>query len=135
MFAFFLPKSWCKNIDQCFKNFFWGFKDDSKHLTPLAWSSICKPTELGGLELRRMFDINRSLIAKLGWIICTKPQSLWVQVLRAKYFRSAHSLADPIKTPQSSWIWEIILACRDILDKWLRFQVFRGTSIQLWLDP
>lgn len=65
------------------KGFFWQFlwghaSDSQRHYTPKSWLSIFQPRELGGLGIRRLFDVSRALIAKLRWMIYTKPVDFWV---------------------------------------------------------
>lgn len=119
MSTFLLPKGWCTDLDRSFKNFFWGFSSNHKGFTPFAWSSICQPKELGGLGLRRMADINRALISKLGWFMYTRPEALWVKALKAT----------------STWIWQGIWATRDILRKGLLYIIRDGASVNIWTDP
>ena len=76
MSTFSLPKGWCEDIEQLLKDFLWGFPSrKKKNFTPKAWDSICLPKALGGLGVRKMFEINLALIAKLGWQILHKPDS------------------------------------------------------------
>ncbi|KAB1204935.1 hypothetical protein CJ030_MR7G015231 [Morella rubra] len=94
MAVFLLPKEVLRDIDRVFKNFWWGFKDDTqRHYHPEAWSAICVPQELGGLGLRRMEDINKALLAQLGWKFLSDENALWVKALNAKYFGSADFLS------------------------------------------
>lgn len=53
--------------------------------------------------MRRLFDINRALISKLGWMIYKRPDALWVKALRAKYLRDCQLLEAP-SPPDCSWI-------------------------------
>lgn len=38
-----------------------------------------------GLGLRKMFKVNMSLVAKLGWRVVVSLESLWVRITKAKY--------------------------------------------------
>ncbi|KAB1225849.1 hypothetical protein CJ030_MR1G005226 [Morella rubra] len=82
MATLLLPKTWCEQMDMIFKSFWWGFHtQSSRHFTPIAWNKICLPKEWGGVGLRRLFDINQALIAKLGWHLLQQPSKLWAQGL------------------------------------------------------
>lgn len=83
-------------IDVRLKNFWWGFDNDNKHnFHPKTWSVICTPKVRGGLGLRNMADLNRALLAKLGWRFLTQKHLLWVQELEAKYCRNSNFLSVP----------------------------------------
>ncbi|PON85694.1 hypothetical protein TorRG33x02_185500, partial [Trema orientale] len=45
---------------------------------PKAWDAVYQPKALGGLGFRKFHDINRALIAKLGWSLQTEKDKLWV---------------------------------------------------------
>lgn len=47
---------------------------------PKCWDSICLPKSVGGLGFKRMFDVNKALIAKLAWSIASSNDKLWVHL-------------------------------------------------------
>lgn len=55
-------------------------------------------------------------IAKLAWLIHTNPQSLWVQILKEKYFLTAHFLEAEVKA-NALWIWKGIMQTRPIIEE------------------
>lgn len=79
MSDFLLPKHVCKRIDTKMKNFWWGFDGLSQRFHPKAWDNIYKPKECGGLGLRRMEELNKAFVAKLGWEMVVNRGSLWVE--------------------------------------------------------
>lgn len=86
MLTFLLPKGWCEEIDHILKDFWWGFPTQkSRNYTPWAWDAICLPKELEGLGVRKMFEVNKALVVKLGWRLITAPECLWVRIARVKY--------------------------------------------------
>lgn len=68
-----------KIIDMC-RNFLWS----SKH-APVAWKSVCKPSECGGLGLRNLHYWNRALLCKLLWNIHIKKDTLWIKWVNHYY--------------------------------------------------
>ena len=94
MSSFLVPASLCSQLDRCFKNFFWGFpKDKTRNMTLKAWDSICLPKHQGGLRIKKMRDVNLSLITKLGWKLLNNADSMWVGQLRGKYLHSSFFLS------------------------------------------
>lgn len=117
MSVFLLPKGWCVDIDKILKEFWWGSPAHKSHnFTPRAWNLICLPKDQGGLGIRKSFEVNQALIAKLAWSILTQPNKVWVQLLQSKYLRRSHFLGVD-KTPNSSWVWKGILQVRDIIQE------------------
>lgn len=79
MSVFLLPKEFCYSLDVLFKNFWWVFsKEKTRNFHPKPWADICVAKDEGGLGLRKMYDLNRAMVAKLGWQVLTDPKCLWV---------------------------------------------------------
>lgn len=105
MSVFLLPKEFCYSLDVLFKNFWWSFsKEKTRNFHPKPWADICVPKDEGGLGLRKMYDLNRAMVAKLGWQVLTDPKCLWVQAVSAKYLRGGSLLAYQGR-PDCSWVW------------------------------
>lgn len=86
MQTFLIPHSVTKKINTLMKNFFWGFNREKKHhLHLLSWKDIAKPKLQGGTGIRRMHDMNRAMITKMNWHICTDGHKKWVKLIRARY--------------------------------------------------
>lgn len=56
------------------------------------------------------------MISKLEWNIITKPKSLWVMLLKAKYFPNSTFLDVNLRS-NSSWVWKGISRTRQIVDE------------------
>lgn len=109
------PVGWCSQVDKFLKDFWWGFPSSkNRNYTPKAWLAICQPKTMGGLGLRCMRDINEAFLQKLGWNILTKPHSLWVRVLKAKYFQNC-SFFTAESTLGSSLVWQGICKVKEAL--------------------
>ena len=59
-----IPKACLCKIDSMLRDFWWGKEEGKGKVYLKSWDSICLPKGVGGLRIRRMDDINRSLIAK-----------------------------------------------------------------------
>jgi hypothetical protein len=135
MSTFLLPKSFCRKLDQCFKNFWWGFPPKkTRNLSLKSWNSLCSPKALGGLGFRKMEDVNLALISKLGWKLLTSSDSMWVQQLQGKYILSGSFLSPP---PHSapSWLWKGILSSLPVISQGACHRVHAHSSIPIWNSP
>lgn len=66
--------------------------DEKKHSLNLkSWASICKPKS----KFELMEQPNQGLITKMGWLIQSGSEKLWVQALKAKYMRNPQSWENP----------------------------------------
>lgn len=81
-----LPTKLLRELDSILRRFWWNPRDGVKHYwTPMAWSSLCKPREGGGLGFRKFADFNLAILAKLAWWVLTNKDCLCAEILEAKY--------------------------------------------------
>ncbi|XP_072975147.1 uncharacterized protein [Typha angustifolia] len=84
-----LPKSLLDKMKGIMRDFLWGFENGRKNIYLRSWDQICKPTNFGQLGIKRLDAVNQALIAKLAWRKLVKPNILWANTLKAKYFRNS----------------------------------------------
>ncbi|CAN0886537.1 Putative ribonuclease H protein At1g65750 [Linum grandiflorum] len=87
MQTFVFPSTICSEIDKWIHNFVWGTTIEERKIHLVSWEQICQPKNQGGLGLRMDRQLNSAYMVKLGYLFLTKPNELWVQVLRTKYRR------------------------------------------------
>ncbi|KAH7542692.1 hypothetical protein FEM48_Zijuj02G0101100 [Ziziphus jujuba var. spinosa] len=84
MSTFLVLTGVCRQMDSIVKRFWWSTKLGAKRFLALkSWSSICKPKSARGLGFKKFEDINKALIAKLGWFIAKDRDCLWVKLLKS----------------------------------------------------
>lgn len=92
--------------------------------------------QVGGVGIQDLSKRNRAFGGKLVWSMYTKPQSLWCQIMQAKYLNS-HNPARIFKIsnpPQGSTIWNFMISCREVVSNFLSWQVHSGEDILFWKD-
>jgi hypothetical protein len=77
-----IPKACLCKIDSMLRDFWWGKEEGKGKIYLKSWDSICLPKGVGGLRIKRMDDINRSLIAKANWNVLTNGDRPWVRILK-----------------------------------------------------
>ena len=80
-----LPHSTLDRLDRLARNFLWGSSSDRRKLHLVAWDKVCQQKNEGGLGIWRSKEMNKALIAKVGWRVMNNEHSLWAQVVRKKY--------------------------------------------------
>ena len=111
------PAQVCQSLDSIARKFWWRVDQGKSHFLALkSWESLCKPKRLGGLGFRNFSDMNKSLVAKLGWSILTKPSSPWAKLLINKYGRRANWLEGNCDS-RGSPTWKGIVKSRDVLTR------------------
>lgn len=76
-----------QQVESLCARFLWGGPDLTKKIHLLSWETICKPLEEGGLNIRRVKEMNRAGVLKHIWRIVTNKESLWVKWVHARYLK------------------------------------------------
>ena len=131
MSTIYLHVSTLEKLDSLSRSFVWG---SGQHL--VSWVKICRPKAEGGLGIRVSREMNKSLIAKVGWRLLHDKESLWARVLRSKYsVGDIHDLAWMIvgKKVLSTWR-SIAMGIREVVAKGHTWVIGNGRGIKFWTD-
>ncbi|CAL1411451.1 unnamed protein product [Linum trigynum] len=105
MQTFVLPAGICDQIDQKIWAFIWGSQQGRRRIHLINWETICLPKDQGGLGLRSARELNAGYHMKLAWTMLTKPEELWVQVLKEKYLKAGPSSVQVRRQSDGSSLW------------------------------
>lgn len=98
-------------MERHIRNFFYGIFNEGKHLLPISWPSICKPAELGGLNLKSIVQFAESAQLRQVWILASKTSTIWTAWAYGKYVKNKSFWE--LKIPSNcSWGWHGILKNR-----------------------
>lgn len=61
------PAAILEKIDSVCLNFFWGGNGGKRKMFRVAWKSLCRPKDLGGLGFSTGKEVNNIALAKLCW--------------------------------------------------------------------
>ncbi|XP_057986580.1 uncharacterized protein LOC131171138 [Hevea brasiliensis] len=104
MSCFKLPVILCNEINSLMANFWWGQHKEEAKLHLVTWKNMCEPKRQGGLGFRDLQAFNMPIVAKQGWRILSKPNSLLARVLKVRYFPHTSFLqAKAGSKPSSGW--------------------------------
>ncbi|GJX03941.1 hypothetical protein Tco_0189857 [Tanacetum coccineum] len=131
--VFLLPATIIKEINRLLKNFLWNQSEKTNGKAKVAWSSICKPKDRGGMGLKNLQTWNYALLAKHVWNIATKKDSLWVKWVHSVKLRGK-SIWDVKEESNDSWGWKNLLEIRDQIKDKVIYKVGDGSKTSLWFD-
>ncbi|KAK4384254.1 hypothetical protein Sango_3078600 [Sesamum angolense] len=131
--AFILPKGIIKEIIKLFRTFLWKGTSASGY-PKVAWETVCRPIEEGGLGIKDILAINRALMSKHLWVVIKQDRtSIWVDWIIQVRLRDCSIWT--VKENKGAWGWRKMLSLRHPLMSHIHYQVGRGDSISLWHDP
>ena len=96
-------------------NFFWGMDDTSKRMLLSNKNHLFLPLNQGGLGLRPIGLVNKSLLAKQVWSIISADQSSLLAVTLGRKYIDWSTEPWLRKPYNSSWLWNDILECSSFI--------------------
>jgi hypothetical protein len=91
---------------------------------------ICKPINQGGLGIRDMELINKSLIIQTTWNVITNKNPILSNVIKAKYYPRSSFWTCTTTGPRSVF-WSSVLQVRQHLNENSTMQIHAGNS-SIW---
>lgn len=133
-------KTFVEKITAIIRKFWWTGVQEDSHSSPIAfrsWEDICQPKENGGLGVRDLHTVNRSLLLHAAlhaaWNIANNNNPFLTNILKAKYFHaSSFWTAEPVG-PRSIF-WSSILQVKKDLIPNVTYQIHNGNS-SIWSTP
>lgn len=85
------------------------------------------------MGLKKARNQNLALLTKLGWIMNTQEDKLWVAMLKRKYLKN-HTLANWPSSRSVSHTWRSIKKTNVITQMGTKWVIGNGNDIDLWND-
>jgi hypothetical protein len=104
-------KSFLEKIKTIMRKFWWHGVHEDQSTSSIAyrsWDDICKPPDQGGLGIRDMELINKSLIIHSACNVATNKNPLLTATLKAKYYPHNSFWTTPVGISRSVY-WSSIM--------------------------
>ena len=105
-------------------------EDASQPLHLRAWEDICREKAQGGLGIKRIDLVNKSLLIKMAWSIASHQDPYLSAILKAKYYPSNSFWTAPLHTPRPIF-WASILKIKNYLHEHSFYQIAKGNT-NIW---
>ncbi|CAL8991787.1 unnamed protein product [Prunus brigantina] len=130
-----LPGSICEDLDRINRDFFWSGSGKKQKVHLCQWDLVCRPKCRGGIGLKKTADMNRALLAKIGWRMHTRDQGLWAQIYEKKYLKGCSILdTHGVSKQDCSATWRSVLYGVELLKKGMVWRVGNGEHVKFWKD-
>ena len=98
----------------------------------MQWGKLCDPKGLGGMRFQDLRAFNLVLLAKQGWRLQQKSNSLFYRFFQSKYFLDVDFIRAK-KGHHLSFAWSI-WAAQSLIKEGVQWQVGNGKDIHIWKD-
>lgn len=95
----------------------------------VAWEDICKLSVNGGIEIRRIRDANKALLAKWLWRYAVDRDSLWRRMIVKKYGETNHWESKRLSCSYGVSCWKGIINQLDDFKKSLGWMLNLNSSL------
>ncbi|XP_022032639.1 uncharacterized protein LOC110933740 [Helianthus annuus] len=111
---FIIPTRVINELEKRIRRFLWNAGSEGQIRAKVAWKDVCLPKQEGGLGIRSISDVNKSLMAMHVWSILTKRESIWVRWIH-EYKLKGRNFWEVPSRGSMSWGWRKILSIRSIV--------------------
>ncbi|XP_026459608.1 uncharacterized protein LOC113360302 [Papaver somniferum] len=119
-----------KESEKIIRNFFWSGDPSVRKPITLKWEKACPPLDEGGLGIRQLEDINKSMLMKLCWKM-QNGNDKWSRFFQPKF---QDKTGNWIEYYKKSSIWPGIKWVAPEVFEHFRWLVGDGKNISVWSD-
>ena len=130
---FKLHDSLCEDLTSLIQNFWWGQRQEEKKMAWLGQKKLCAPKASGGMGFKSLKEFNLAMLAKQGWRLQQRQNSLTHHVLKSKYFPH-YDFSQAMLGNNPSFMWRSLMAAQDIVKHDLRWRIGNGEKVKVWGD-
>ncbi|KAJ7974654.1 Ribonuclease H [Quillaja saponaria] len=120
-------------VEKVCRGFLWRDEDEKRKLM-IGWEEIMRSKNEGGLGLKNLRTINQAFLTIVGCGMLTDNQSLWAQVMKAKYIKGSDLFQSQVAKPLDSPFWKAICKIWTDILFGMRWIMGDGKTVSLWVD-
>ncbi|XP_065626617.1 uncharacterized protein LOC136066363 [Quercus suber] len=120
--CFKLPDSLCDEMMGMIMNFWWGQEKEERKIAWLSRQKMCEPKCDGGLGFKNLKWFNKALLAKQGWHLQMRGDSLVYRIFKAKYFPTGDFVHASIGH-NPSYTWKSLISAQSLVIEGMRWRV------------
>ena len=130
-----IPKAVAKRIEKIQRDFLWGGGSVEGKVHLINWQVVCSPKEEGGLGIRKIDLLNKTLLGKWVWRYAYEKDNLWKTVIGVKYGQEGCGWkTKEVCGPFGVGLWKDIMKEVDWCWENIEFKVGKGNRVLFWTD-
>jgi hypothetical protein len=136
MSTILFSKTFIEELTTIIKRFWWSRIQEENSTRPIqfrSWEDMCQNKNNGGLGIRNLHLVNKSLIMNVAYNIVTNKNPLLSAVIKAKYYPNSSFWTVPNSTTKLAF-WSSVLQVRKELSSNVHLQLHDGNS-SIWSSP
>ena len=136
MSTILFSKTFIAELTTIIKRFLWAGIQEENATNPIhfrSWEDICQSRHNGGLGIRDLHLVNKSLIMHTACTLATNKNPFLQQIIKAKYYPNSSLWNATNNVPRSAF-WSSILQVKQELSKSVQLQLHQGNS-SIWSAP
>ncbi|WMV21816.1 hypothetical protein MTR67_015201 [Solanum verrucosum] len=134
MSLFPIPGKVVENLDKLRRKFLWQGNKDGKGYSLVNWETALLSKDRGGLGIKNLKLQNESLLKKWLWRYTEERNSLWKEVIIAKYGELNPWCTEITTEPYGVGAWRSIRNLWSQMETNLYIKVGSGTKTKFWKD-
>jgi hypothetical protein len=131
--VFMLPVKVTKELESKMRGFLWSQGQLTKGAAKVSWKMVCTPKAEGGLDIRRIGDMNKSLLASHLWSLLIKRHSLWVTWIYTHRLRG-RTLWNTTEDTKCCSSWRDLCLVRNTVRDYVWCKIGNGQQASAWFD-
>jgi len=136
MSTILFSKTFIEELTTIIKRVWWSRIQEENSTRPIqfrSWEDMCQNKNNGGLGIRNLHLVNKSLIMNVAYNIVTNKNPLLSAVIKAKYYPNSSFWTVPNSTTKLAF-WSSVLQVRKELSSNVHLQLHDGNS-SIWSSP
>ncbi|CDY23692.1 BnaC01g24290D [Brassica napus] len=122
-------------INSMCRVFLWKGDPEAHNTARVAWSTVVKTKEEGGLGVKDLLLWNKACCLRLIWLIFFRPESVWAAWFKEVILKGSVSNYWTTKPSQSfSWLTNKLLKLRDVAYPLIHLRIHNGKGCRFWVD-
>lgn len=133
--SFVLPKACVAKINSMCSVFLWKGDLEAHNSARVAWATVTKPKEEGGLGVKDLILWNKACCLRLIWLLFFRPHSVWVSWFKEVVLKGSVTNFWTTKPSQKfSWLANKLLKLKSVAYPMIHLCIQNGEHGRFWID-